>query len=118
MLRRHFNSLLTCLLLAFAMAPSLAFAQGGFVVTVSGVVTSAEDKMPLIGVAVVTEKMQGTTTMLDGTYSIKAEAGTKLSFSYLGYRSVDWTVPSGSDVATFNLVMLRRSHRREHSQRR
>ena len=105
MLRRHFNLLLTCLLLAFAMVPNCAFAQSGAVVTVSGVVTSAEDKMPLIGVAVVTEKMQGVTTMLDGTYSIKAEAGTKLSFSYLGYRSVEWVVPEGKTSVTYNLVM-------------
>ena len=105
MLRRHLNSLLTCLLLAFAMVPVFASAQGGAVVTVSGVVTSAEDKQPLIGVAVVTEKMQGVTTLLDGTYTIKAEAGTKLSFSYLGYRSVEWTVPAGNSKVTYNLVM-------------
>ena len=105
MLKRHFNSLLTCLLLAFAMVPNFAFAQGGSVVTVSGVVTSAEDKLPLIGVAVVTEKMQGVTTMLDGTYTIKAEAGTKLSFSYLGYRSVEWVVPADKEAVTYNLVM-------------
>ena len=105
MLKRHFNSLLTCLLLACAMVPYFAFAQGGAVVTVSGVVTSAEDKMPLIGVTVVTDKMQGTTTALDGTYTIKAEAGTKLSFSYLGYREVNWTVPAGNAKVTYNLVM-------------
>ena len=105
MLKRQYNLILTCLLLAFAMMPCATYAQGGQLVTVSGVVTSAEDKLPLIGVAVVTEKMQGVTTLLDGTYTIKAEAGTKLSFSYLGYRSVDWTVPSGSDKATYNLVM-------------
>ena len=79
--------------------------MSGAVVTVSGVVTSAEDKQPLIGVAVVTEKMQGVTTMLDGTYTIKAEAGTKLSFSYLGYRSVEWMVPAGNSKVTYNLVM-------------
>ena len=105
MLKRDFNSILTCLLLALAMVPRIAFAQGGAIVTVSGVVTSAEDKQPLIGVTVVTEKMSGVTTALDGTYSIKVEAGTKLSFSYLGYRSVDWTVPIGSDKAVYNLVM-------------
>ena len=30
---------------------------------------------------------------------------TKLSFSYLGFRSVDWTVPTGSDKVTYNLAM-------------
>ena len=67
MLNRYFYSLLTCLLLAFAMVPNFVFAQGGAVVSVSGIVTSAEDKMPLIGVAVVTEKLQGVTTSLDGS---------------------------------------------------
>ena len=105
MLKRHFNSLLTCLLLVCTMVPNFAFAQGGAVVTVSGIVTSAEDKLPLIGVTVVTEKMQGTTTALDGTYTIKVEAGTKLSFSYLGCRQVDWTVPSGKSNVTYNLAM-------------
>ena len=105
MLKRYFNSILTCLLLALAMVPNFAFAQGGAMVTVSGVVTSAEDKLPLIGVAVVTEKMSGVTTALDGTYTIQVEAGTKLSFSYLGYRSVDWTVPVGNSKVTYNLVM-------------
>ena len=87
------------------MVPHSVYAQGGSVVTVSGVVTSAEDKQPLIGVAVVTEKMQGVSTALDGTYTIKAEAGTKLSFTYLGYRSVEWTVPAGAVKATYNLAM-------------
>ena len=58
MLKNILKSCITCLLLAFVMVPQFAFAQGG-VVTVSGVVTSAEDKLPLIGVTVVTEKMQG-----------------------------------------------------------
>ncbi|MBP3550736.1 MAG: TonB-dependent receptor [Alistipes sp.] len=105
MLKRDFNLLQVCLLLVLAIVPYLAFAQGASVVTVSGVITSAEDKQPLIGVTVVTDKMQGTTTALDGTYTIKVEAGTKLSFSYLGYRSVDWIVPAGSDKAVYNLVM-------------
>lgn len=74
-------------------------------VTVSGVVTSAEDKLPLVGVAIVTDKMQGVTTTLDGTYTIQVEAGTKLSFSYLGYREVVYTVPSGEAKQTYNLVM-------------
>ena len=105
MLKRYFNTLLTCLLLACAVVPHAVYAQGGSVVTVSGVVTSAEDKQPLIGVAIVTEKMQGVSTALDGTYTIKAEAGTKLSFTYLGYRSVEWTVPAGAVKATYNLAM-------------
>ena len=82
MLKKSLYTLLTCLLLACALVPSEAFAQGATVVSVSGIVTSADDKQPLMGVTVVTEKMQGVTTLLDGSYTIKVEAGTKLSFSY------------------------------------
>ena len=105
MLKKCFYTLTICLLLAFAMVPSWASAQSATVVSVSGLVTSAEDKQPLIGVTVVTEKMNGVTTLLDGTYSIKAEAGTKLTFSYLGYRTVEWVVPTGSVKAIYNLEM-------------
>ncbi len=105
MLRKHFNTLLTCLLLIFAVVPYWAIAQGGAVVTVKGVVTSAEDKQPLIGVTVVTETMQGVATSLDGSYTIKAEAGSKLLFSYLGYRSEEWVVPAGNREVTYNLAM-------------
>ena len=91
-------------LLFIALTTTAALAQDALV-AVSGLVTSAEEKQPLIGVTVVTEDMKGVTTLLDGTYSIKAVAGTKLTFSYLGYQSVEWVVPSGKASATFNLEM-------------
>ena len=70
------------LALMFAL-PITAFAQER--VTVSGKVTSAEDKQPLIGVTVVTETLSGMSTQLDGTYSVQAPAGTKLTFQYIGF---------------------------------
>ncbi len=87
------------------LLPGASFAQGEKV-TVSGVVTSAEDKLPLIGVAVVTEAMSGVTTSIDGDYTIDAEAGTKLTFQYVGYQTVEWMVPAGQSSATYNLEML------------
>ncbi|MBQ5717784.1 MAG: carboxypeptidase-like regulatory domain-containing protein, partial [Alistipes sp.] len=100
-------ALLTVVLLFTSLG---AYAQGGEVVTVSGVVTSAEDKQPLIGVTVVTEKMTGVATSIDGDYTIEAEAGTKLMFQYIGFQTVEWVVPAGSPQVTYNLEMQSESH--------
>ncbi|MBO5814059.1 MAG: TonB-dependent receptor plug domain-containing protein, partial [Alistipes sp.] len=94
------------MLFALLFATSLsAVAQSGQKVTVSGLVTSAEDKQPLIGVTVVTDAMQGVSTLLDGTYTIKAEAGQTLSFSFIGYKTVDWKIPAGESAVTFNVEL-------------
>ena len=90
------------LALMFAL-PVAAFAQER--VTVSGKVTSAEDKQPLIGVTVVTETLSGMSTQLDGTYSVQAPAGTKLTFQYIGFKTVEYLVPTGSQAVTYNLEM-------------
>ncbi len=54
--------------------------------TVSGVVTSAADGMPLIGVSV---QIKGTTngsiTDLDGNYTVSVKSGQTLVFSYIGF---------------------------------
>ncbi|MBR5850408.1 MAG: TonB-dependent receptor [Alistipes sp.] len=95
------NSLLAiCLLLL----PAAVLAQGAKV-TVSGVVTSAEDKLPLIGVTVVTESFNGVATSIDGDYTIEVEAGTKLTYEYVGYQTVEWLVPTGKSHVTHDLVM-------------
>ena len=83
--------------------PITAFAQER--VTESGKVTSAEDKQPLIGVTVVTETLSGMSTQLDGTYSVQAPAGTKLTFQYIGFKTVEYLVPTGSQAVTYNLEM-------------
>ena len=49
--------------------------------------------------------MQGVSTLLDGTYTIKADAGQTLSFSFIGYKTVDWQVPAGEATVTFNVEM-------------
>ena len=94
------------LALLVAWLPCLVWAQGAAMVTVSGVVTSAEDKQPLIGVTVLTETMSGVTTSIDGDYSIQVAAGTTLTFEYLGYKPVVWTVPTGKSAVTYNLEMV------------
>ena len=56
-----------------------AFAQ---TTTVSGVITSSEDGEPLIGATVkVKGTTVGTTTDIDGNYTIKVDANGTLQFS-------------------------------------
>ncbi len=81
------------------------YAHSGKAVTVSGTITSSEDGEPLIGVTIVTESFQGVVSDYDGSYSITAEAGTTLNFSYLGFQSVDYLVPEGQSAITFDLAM-------------
>ena len=69
-------------LLMFALP---ALAQSGGTVTVSGVVTSAEDKYPLIGAHVIAGDNNGVSTLLDGSYSIDVKPGDVLTYYYVGY---------------------------------
>lgn len=53
---------------------------------ISGKVISAEDSTGLPGVSVVIKgTTQGTATDVDGNYSLSAETGTVLTFSYIGF---------------------------------
>ena len=64
--------------------------------TVTGVVTSATDNEPLIGVTVKVEgSSSGTITDFDGKYSINANPGQTIVFSYIGF--VSKSVKVGSD---------------------
>ena len=75
-----------CLFLSAGFAGSLK-AQSG-TITVSGQVMDATD-MPLIGVNVMEEgTTNGTITDFDGNYSLTVSAGAKVSFSYIGYKTV------------------------------
>ena len=78
-------------------------AQGR--VTVKGIVTSAEDSMPLIGVSIVSGPTSGTTTSIDGTYTITAEEGTTLLYQYIGYRTAEWVVPAGATEVVHNVAL-------------
>ena len=78
---------------------------GGGLVTVSGIVTSAEDKQPLIGVNVISGATSGVSTLADGSYTIEVAPGTKLLFQYIGYKAVEYTVPEGTSKVTYNLEM-------------
>ena len=91
----------TILSLLFLSGASM-FAQSN--VKVSGVVTSAEDELPMIGVGVLAGPGVGVTTSIDGDYMIEVPAGTQLTFSSIGFQDVTVIVPAG-DTFVHNVVM-------------
>ena len=91
---------------AFLLCAFPALAQGGGKsITVSGLVTSAEDKSPLIGVHVISGNASGVSTLADGSYSIAVAPGTILSYHYIGYKVVEFTVPDGNARITHNVEL-------------
>ena len=72
--------------------------------TVTGVVTSAEDGLPLPGVSIlVVGTTIGTVTDIDGNYSIQVPAERDvLRFSFVGMVTVDMAIPPGNVI---NVVM-------------
>ena len=85
--------------------PEMSYSQSSGNVTVSGTITSADDGEPLIGVSVVSDSFQGVTSSIDGTYTIEVKGGSVLTFSYLGFKSVEYKVPSDNKTVTYNLSM-------------
>ena len=73
-------------------------------VKVTGVVTSAEDGLPMIGVGVVAGPGNGVITSLDGDYEILVAPGTELVFSSIGYMDEKVVVPSVAEF-THNVVL-------------
>ncbi|HRJ14735.1 MAG TPA: SusC/RagA family TonB-linked outer membrane protein, partial [Saprospiraceae bacterium] len=84
------------LLVAFMLLGTWAMAQR----TISGTVTDAATKEPLIGANVlVVGTSAGTITDIDGTYSVSVPAGaTELEFSYTGYASQKVAIGASSKV--------------------
>jgi iron complex outermembrane receptor protein len=76
---------LRLLLLVFmVMTVNLAFTQQK---TITGKVTDAETGEPMVGVTVVVKGTTvGTTSDIDGKYQIKANNGSTLVFTFIGYR--------------------------------
>lgn len=73
------------LLLIFAGISTVTFAQ---LVNVTGTVVDATDGSPLAGVTVLQKgTTNGTTTNMDGIYSLSVDKGQILVFSFVGYAS-------------------------------
>ncbi len=83
-MRTKFNVILTLML---ALIVQLSFAQGK---VITGVVTDAGNGEPLPGVNIIVKGTNtGATTDFDGKYTIKADKGQTLVFSYVGYNTVE-----------------------------
>ena len=78
--------------------------------TITGVVTSGDDGLPLPGVSVVvTGSTLGTITDIDGIYSLDIpEASTMLTFSFIGMESQDVALEGRNkiDVILLPKIML------------
>ena len=82
------------LLLLVSVCSVLAYAR-----TVTGIVTSASDKEPIIGASVrVHGTNKGTTTDIDGNYTINVNDNDVLDFSYVGMNPVSIKVGNQSVI--------------------
>ncbi|MCI7728325.1 MAG: carboxypeptidase-like regulatory domain-containing protein, partial [Bacteroidales bacterium] len=87
------------LIVTLAMITGIATAEP---ITVSGVVTIKDDGEPAIGAAVQLKgTTKGTITDLDGKYSITAEKGQTLVFTYVGMQTQEVVITG----AVHNVVM-------------
>lgn len=86
-------------LLLLAPAMSSLWANPSQNKTITGVVTSGTDNEPLIGVSIqVKETATGGITDIDGKFSVSAQTGQTLVFSYIGYISQEIKVGASSVI--------------------
>tara|TARA_R110001583_G_scaffold34847_5_gene116618 strand:+ start:2041 stop:5172 length:3132 start_codon:yes stop_codon:yes gene_type:complete len=90
-MKTKFNGFLTLLL---ALVVQISFAQEK---TVTGNVSDASGPLPGVTVLIKGANV-GTQTDFDGNYSIKANAGDVLQFSFMGLKTVDKTVGASSTI--------------------
>ncbi len=90
-MKTKFNGILTLLL---ALVVQISFAQEK---TVSGTVSDNSGALPGVSV-LIKGTTTGTETDFDGKYSIRAKTGDVLSFSYLGYTTVERKVGSSNTI--------------------
>ncbi|MCK5824095.1 MAG: SusC/RagA family TonB-linked outer membrane protein [Ichthyobacteriaceae bacterium] len=89
-MRFNFTGLMALLITLFA-----PFAMMAQELQVSGTVTSSEDGLPMPGVSIVkVGTTEGTSADFDGNFSITANKGDKLEFSFIGYSNKQVTVES------------------------
>ena len=96
---------LTKFLSALALMFAGCFALNAqSLVKVTGVVTSSDDGLPMIGVAVMDGAGNGVVTSLDGDYQIDVAPGTELTFSSIGFLDAKVVVPQAATF-THNVQM-------------
>lgn len=96
-------------LLMCVTGAGISFAQTS--VKVSGIVTSAEDGLPLVGVTVIAGPGVGVSTSIDGDYSIEVAPGTKLVYTSIGYLDMEFIVPGGGSEVTHDVALETESMR-------
>ena len=97
-MRTKFSGILTLLL---ALVVQLTFAQEK---TISGSVTD-NTGLPLPGVNIIVKgTSEGTQSDFDGNYTVQANVGQTLVFSYVGFKTVEQAVTTV--LNTFNLQMV------------
>ncbi|MDR1406009.1 MAG: TonB-dependent receptor [Prevotellaceae bacterium] len=87
------------IILSFTFLSQIAFGQSS---QITGIVTDASTGETLIGVTVSEKSANANAVMtdLDGRYSITAQAGATLVFSYVGYETQETTVSGATlDIA-------------------
>lgn len=78
-------------------------AQQAKTVAVTGIVTDAKSKAPMPGVNITIKGTQiGTVSNADGSYTLNAQPGATLVFSFVGYKTVEYVV---GDNSTMNVQM-------------
>ena len=89
-MRKKDSNIIYMIFILFFALPTLTFGQEK---TITGTVVSASDNSPFPGASVYVKATKaGTSTDFDGKYSIKANTGDVLVFSFLGYTSKEVTV--------------------------
>ncbi len=85
-----------CLIVLLALVTTVAWSQSR---TVTGTVTTSEDGSPIPAVNVVEKgTSNGTSTGVDGRYSITVSDGAILVFSFVGYESQEISVGSRTSI--------------------
>ena len=96
-MRFKFTGLLVLVVALFA-----PFAMMAQEINVSGTVTSSEDGLPMPGVSIIIVGTQsGTSSDFDGNFSISANTGDQLQFSFIGFSNKSVAVTG----ATLNVVL-------------
>lgn len=103
--RGVFDARWLVVILLYLTQSTVAFAQQ----SITGTVTAEEDGLPLAGVTIhIKGTSKGTTTNLDGLYSIAAEEGSVLVYSFIGFANHEVTIGSQTviDIALQTDVLL------------
>ena len=90
-MKTKFNGILTLLL---ALVVQISFAQQK---TITGTISDSSGSLPGVSV-LIKGTSNGAESNFDGKYSIKANTGDVLVFRYLGYKTVERTVASSTNI--------------------